>query len=83
MIEWFKDTASMTADNLSMEHTTVISGAILLVAVFKLKLLKLMNIEQLLSVANLLHIKPNIGESYNKTCHDFFNLKNCLVENIQ
>ena len=83
MIEWFKDTACMTTDNLSMEHTTVISGAILLVAVSKLKLVKLMNSEQLLSVANLLHIKPNIGENYSKTCHDFFNLKNCLVKNVQ
>ena len=83
MIEWFKDTASMTADNLSMEHATVISGAILLVAVFKLKLMKQMNSEQLLSVANLLYIKPSVGESDSKTCHDFVSLKSCLVESVQ
>lgn len=83
MIEWFKDTASKTADNLSMEHTTVISGAILLVAVFQLKLMKLMNSEQLLSVANLLYIKPSIVESDNKTCHDFVSLKSCLVDSVQ
>lgn len=83
MIEWVKDTASMTAHNSSIEHTTVVSGAILLVAVFNLELMKSMSSEQLLSVANLLHIKPSIRENYSKTCPDFFILRNCLVENMQ
>ena len=89
MVDWFFETSTMTLNNLQKEesshtkHTYVISGAILLVAIHELKLMKLMSTDELLCVANLLHIQPSVREDGNKLCPSFDVLMKCLVDDVK
>ena len=86
MVDWFVETSNMTLNNLQKEdsshtnYTYVISGAILLVAIHELKLMKLMSTDELLCVANLLHIQPCVREDGSKFCPSFDALMKCLVD---
>ena len=86
MVDWFFETSTMTLNNLQREesshtkYTYVISGAILLVAIHELKLMKLMSTDELLCVANLLHIQPSVREDGSKFCPSFDALMKCLVD---
>ena len=62
-------------------HTYVISGAILLIASYDLQMIKLMNTEQLLCLANLLHIKPSVRVNGSKFCPSFDVLMKYLTPN--
>ena len=89
MVDWFFETSAMTLNNLQKEesshakHTYVISGAILLVAIHELKSMKLMSTNELLCVANLLHIKPSVREDGSKFCPSFESLMKCLVDDAK
>ena len=84
---WFFETSTMTLNNLQKEESShtkyVISGAILLVAIHDLKLMKLMSTDELLCVANLLHIQPCVREDGSKFCPSFDALMKCLVNDAK
>lgn len=62
-------------------HTYVISGAILMIVTYDLQMMKLMNTEQLLCLANLLHIQPSVRVNGSKFCPSFDVLIKCLTPN--
>ena len=89
MVDWFVETSTMTLNNLQKEesshtkHTYLISGAILLVAIHELKLMKLMSTDELLCFSNLLHIQPSVREDGSKFCPSFDVLMKCLVNDAK
>ena len=89
MVNWFVETSTMTLNNLQNEesshtkHTYVISGAILLVAIHDLKLMKLMSPDELLCVTNLLHIQPSVREDGSQFCPSYDALMKCLVDDAK
>ena len=89
MVDWFVETSTMTLNNLQKEenshskYTYVISGAIISVAIHKLKLMKLMTTDELLCVSNLLHIQPSVREDGSKFCPSFDALMKCLVDDAK